>query len=210
MALSINPSENNILDFTLDRIQKKGWLSLASLYFDNAYWMNIYTSRGYTAYSPSLNLFFSYSALDSTASAIVDGTYAVMPHELFGMQQTITAVGGQHLQHLDIAQYSYYDWYNDAQTVTPCPKIPTKAEIMAYTLDEKTGLYTNADIAVMINGEEKSVVSLYDQTAGTAQETNPDTYRNSGALIERWQQFYKNQEKFIALINKQFDITDAM
>ena len=85
-------SDNKIFDFCLERLQKDDWLGLSNLYFDNAYVINVFSTRGYVAYSPSKMCFFTMGSLDSTDSELVEGTYAVLEHGILGLQQNITAV----------------------------------------------------------------------------------------------------------------------
>ena len=194
-------SDNPTLDFLVERLNEKGWLSISTLYFDNSYCMNIYTSRGYVAFSPSRNLFFSYNCLDTTDSKVVENTYAILDRVNIGQQQNITVAGSDCLQHFDIAQYSHYDhYYYDEQEKTPYPDIPTKDTIMGFTLNPDTGLYENADIAHMVNDTEVSVYPLYPK--------EKEIY--SGAIIANWQRFYKNQEKFCKMLGEAYGVTDAM
>lgn len=212
-------SDNVIHDFFLECLEKNDWLGLSSLYFDNAYVMNVYTTRGYIAYSPSKKVFFAFSPTDSADVSIIEGTYAMLPHDILGHEWNITAVGYEHLQHFDIAQYSKYEFYNDAQEKTPWAHIPTRATIMALEKDPETGLYPETDTVGLITDRKDceppcdriiSTIGMYPEEDGYQQKKDPDTWLYSGAIIDGWKRFYKNQEKFRVLLSEAFGVTDAI
>ena len=91
-----------LIDFLKSQITEKGWLAISSLYFDNGYVLNVFNTRGYVAYSDAMECFFSYNALDSTDSESVENKFSILRYEHFGMTQVITAVGYDHLQHIDL------------------------------------------------------------------------------------------------------------
>jgi hypothetical protein len=213
-------SDNAILDFCLERLQASDWLGLSTLYFDNAYTINVFASRGYVAYSSSKKCFFAMGCLDSTDSTLVDNTYAVLEHHILGQQQNVTVIGDDHLQHIDVAQYSRYQFYNDAQTVMPWAHIPTRATIMGLEKDPVTGLYPNTDTVGMIpsnpnqdpNTTERiiSAIGFYPQEEGAQQKSDPNMWYYSGAIIDNWKRFYVNQEKFRKMLNDAFGVSDAI
>lgn len=192
-----------MVDLLLDRIKEKGWLSISSLYFDNGMSFNIYNTRGYIAYSPSHECFFAFSCLDSTDTANVENQYIAMTREIIGMQQTVTCVGQEHMQHFDYAMYSHYCFYEDDQEKTPWPEIPTRAEIEAMEKNPETGMYDGADVVHRMSGEEDSAIALYKKG-----EIPHNRY--SGAVIDYWKRFYKNQDKFVKMLAECFNITDAI
>ena len=214
-------SDNKIFDFCLERLQKDDWLGLSNLYFDNAYVINVFSTRGYVAYSPSKMCFFTMGTLDSTDSELVEGTYAVLEHGILGLQQNITAVSYEHLQHFDMAQYCHYQFYTDEQEVMPWARIPSRATIMGLTHDPNTGLYTGENLdevqlASNYPGERQtstrwiSSIGFFPEEEGEQQQKNPNKWYYSGARIAGWQRFYKNQEKFKTMLNSAFGVSDAI
>lgn len=190
-----------LLDFVRQQVETKGWLSISNLYFDNALTMNVFNTRGYIAYSPSVNLFFCMNCLDSTDTAQVENTYVLMGDQFhLGMQQNLTVAGDEHLQHFDMAQYSHYCYYTDDQESMPYPTIPTPTKIMNMTADPTTGLYPNTDTVTQMDGSYESTIGLYPK----------DFEQYSGAWIRNWQRFYKNHEKFKKYLSEYVGVTDAI
>lgn len=192
-----------MIDLLLNRIKEKGWLAISSLYFDNSFVCNVFNSRGYVAYSPSHESFFTLSCLDSTDTANVENKYVVMTREIIGMQQTITCISQDMLQHFDYAMYSQYSFYADEQEKFPWPEIPTREKIESMIKNEETGLYDDADLVHRMSGREDSAIGLYKK------EEVP-TGKYSGAVIDNWKTFYKNQDKFVQMLSECFGITDAI
>ena len=213
-------SDNAILDFCLERLQATDWLGLSNLYFDNAYSINVFLTRGYVAYSPSKRCFFSMSCLDSTDTAVIENSYAVLDYGYIGQQQNVTVVGDDHLQHIDVAQYSRYQFYNEEQTVMPWAHIPTRETIMGLVKDPTTGLYAGTDTVGLISSKPDqdpstteriiSAIGMYPQEEGAQQKKDPNTWMYSGAIVQKWQSFYKNQEKFKVMLNSAFGVSDAI
>lgn len=192
-------NDNNIRDFFLERLKAKGWLSISSLYFDNAYAIDIFTTHGYVAYSPGKDLFFTTNCLDTTNTQIIEDTYIALDRRKISQQYALTVSTGDCLQHFDLALYTHYTQYSDDQTESPWPEIPTKDEIMGYTLNEETGLYDGPAIAEYISGEQKSVVPMFK-----------DGFMQSGARIAEWQRFYRAQERFCKMIGEMTGIGDCI
>ena len=127
-----------MLDIIERQITEKGWLSLSTLYFDNAYSIDVYNTRGAVAYSKADQCFFALNALDSTDTAIVEHKVAVYDNHHIGNQVNLTVSGEEHLQHYDIALYAHYrllfndmdlrgnDIFYDNVTVAEALLIPTK------------------------------------------------------------------------------------
>lgn len=195
-----------VLDFLVKQLTEKGWLAISSVYFDNAYSINVFNTRGYVAYSKSAQTFFTAGCIDSTDSESVDNKFVVHDTRHFGLQQVITCVGEEHMQHFDIANYSQYRFTWDKQTVLPYPKVPTKAEILALTPNPETGLYPGLPTVELMDGTEISVISLYEKFFDYFGNGDPF----SGARVDNWIQFYKNQDKFREMLSSCYGITDAI
>ncbi len=192
--------DNPTLSFFLEQLNSKGWLGISNLYFDNAYMINVYLTNGYVAYSPSKEMFFATSTLDSTDTSIIEKRYVIMDRRTIGMQHNLTAIGADMLQHIDIALYAHYGFYKDEDTKAPYPTIPKKAAVTALTKDPKTGLYSGTDTAELINGEKLSVLDLYPGRNDVV----------SCANVETWQVFYANQTKFVTMLKDGFGVADAI
>lgn len=212
-------SENVVHDFFLERLQKDDWLGLSTVYFDNDYTIDVFATRGYVAYSPSKKCFFTLSCLDSTDSAVVEGTYATIENKLLGLQHNISVAGYEHMQHFEIAQYSRYQFYNDEQTVMPWAHIPSRDTIVNLVKDENTGLYPGTDTVGLITNYPSSrepseriisAIGFYPQTDGAQQIKDPDRWYYSGAIVDGWKRFYNNQEKFKKMLADAFGVTDAI
>ena len=67
-----------LLDYLVERVNTKGWLSLATIYFDNGFNIDVFASSGYIAYSASKGCFFTIEALDSTDSSIIENRFVKM------------------------------------------------------------------------------------------------------------------------------------
>lgn len=192
-------SNNPVLDFFAEQLAAKDWLGISQLYFDNAFNISTYLTNGYVAYSPGQQLFFSVSTLDTTDTKVIENRFAVLEREYIGMQQNLTVVDANILQHIDIALYSHYRFYKDSDTECPYPTIPTRSKIMSLTADPKTGLYSGCDEASFIDGRVESAIGFYDKK-----------FPYSGAIVKEWQKFYKNQEKFKTMLSAGFGIDDAI
>lgn len=197
-------------DNVLKIIKEKGWMALTDLYFDNAVQIEIFNSRGYIAINPNNGIVYSTGIIDITNTSKMEDQAIIMPEKKIYHQQTIYVTSLDHLQGYNIANYSHWSYCVDSDTVFPIPKIPTKAKILAYTLDadDSTGSiygddgmytphhkFTGADTSLLrFTDTEESVISLY-----------PDKkYYRASAVIGWWQMFYKNQEKFIAAIEDEY------
>lgn len=195
----------SMLDLLSKQLDEKGWLAMSSLYFDNGYVINVFNSRGYVARSNAMECFFAFSTMDSTDTDQVENTYVVMRRDHMGMQQTITVVGYDHLQHFDMAQYSHYAFYDNSQEKVPYPKIPTPAELEAMTPNPDTGLYDSADTVQTLSGKEISAISMYNDFF----DPYTKDWQYSGAIVGKWKNFYKNHKKFCTFLNDAYGITDA-
>ena len=187
------------------QITEAGWLSLTNIFFDNAYTINVFATRGYVAFSEADECFFSYNAMDTTDTQIIENQYVTIGPGHAGMQQVITVVGLEHVQHFNIAQYSHYCWYTDEQDKTPYPKIPTVDTITSMTPNEETGLYDGCDVVVQKDGKERSTIDLYEHMVDYRK---CDLY--SGANVDAWKMFYNNHDKFIAMLSAAYGVTDAI
>ena len=192
-------NDNNLRDFFLERLKAKGWLSISSLYFDNGYVIDIFITRGYVAYSPDRDLFFTTNCLDTTNTQIIEDTYIAFDRRKISQQYALTVSTGDCFQHFDLALYNHYSSYTDDQTEAPWPEIPTKDQIMSYKLNEETGLYNGPAVAGYINGEQKSVVPMFKEG-----------FDQSGARIAEWQRFYKVQERFCKMVGDMTGVTDCI
>ena len=80
---------------------------------------------------------------------------------------------------------------------------------MACVQDPDTGLYTGPGITVSatrLSGKDQSVIPMYEEYYDWFNKGE----HFSGARVEFWVKFYKNQEKFKTLLSEKFGITDAI
>ena len=94
----------------------------------------------------------------------------------------------------------------------PVPKIPSRADIMALVIDPETGFAAGADEVTRINHQKQAAVCIFEGTDETATIDKPESYQKpySGAVVDEWQRFYKNQEKFRAFLSEMYGVTDAI
>ena len=159
-----------MLDIIERQITEKGWLSLSTLYFDNAYSIDVYNTRGAVAYSKADQCFFALNGLDSTDTAIVEHKVAVYDNHHIGNQVNLTVSGEEHLQHYDIALYAHYRLlFNDMDSSIikadeiPEIQIPTPDEVKALTMNEETGLFDGTDTVTMLGGNQVSTIGFYEK-----------------------------------------------
>ena len=204
--------DNAVFDFFYESLQKLDWLGFSTIYFDNSYVIDIPTCEGYVAYSPSKECFFALKHLDSTMTSIVEGKLAVLNQYTIAPQTTVTVASTNHLQHFDLAQYTRKTFYSDGQEKMPVPKIPSRADIMALVIDPETGFAAGADEVTRINHKKQAAVCIFEGTDETATIDKPESYQKpySGAVVDEWQRFYKNQEKFRAFLSEMYGVTDAI
>lgn len=188
-----------LTNFLVEQVNRLGWLGISTLYFDNSYCINVFSSRGYVAYSPSKSLFFSFNCLDTTDTELIENTYDMMEKNYIGQQENLTVVEAEHLQHFDIAGYRHYNFYHDEDVKLPWVKIPTEAELNVLVKDEATGLYLGTDTVTKMNGKEVSTIGMYGKDRPY-----------SGAIIDNWKRFYVNHAKMVQFVSEEFDITDAI
>ena len=191
-------SANPTLDFFDEQLAARDWLGFSQLYFDNSFIISTYLTNGYVAYSPGKKLFFSISTLDTTDTKIVEDRFVTLEREYIGMQQNLTVVDANMLQHVDVALYAHPRFFKDDSDV-PFPTIPSRSKIMGMSADSKTGLYPGCDEAGFIDGRVESAIPFYDKK-----------FPYSGAAVKEWQRFYKNQEKFKAMLKASLGISDAI
>lgn len=196
-----------LLDFLKERVQTDGWLSLSSLYFDNGLTINIFNTRGYIAMSDAKECVFTFNCLDSSDTEIVENKLVIMRRDHAGLQQALTVVGYDHMQHFDIAMYANYDYFSDEQEATPYPTIPKEAELTAMEPDPETGLYDSAttDTVTRMSGLDISTIPLYNQFF----DPYVKDWQYTGARIDYWKKFYNNHTKFVQMLSDAYGVSDA-
>jgi len=193
-----------MLDLALNSVKTKGWLSLATLFFDNGYTVSVFNTLGAIAYSPSEDAFFSINSLDSTNTVQIQTWFAITGDRYYvGQQQILTVIASEHLQHVSFATYAHARFFNEpedgGEITLHGPVIPTVAELDALTPDPQTGLYDGQDTACRMSGEKVSTIPLY-----------PDhTKYYSGAIITNWKKFYKAHKAFLGFVQDVTGCGDA-
>lgn len=194
-----------MIDLLTNRINTDGWLSIATLCFDNSYVINVFNSRGYIGYSPSAECFFSFNCLDSTDTEVIEHKVVTLDPGHIEQQQVLTVVGAEHLQHFSLAMYAQYRFFWDEQDTVPYPTIPKEAEIMAMIPDADTGLYPDTDTITHYGGVEHSTIDLYKDFFDYGKG---DPY--SGAVIDFWKMFYTNHTKFKTFMANAYSVSDII
>lgn len=194
-----------MLDFFLSHLNKNGWLSLATIYFDNSYVLSVFDSHGYVAYSAAQESFFSFNCLDTTDTDMIENKLVSIDPGHIAQQEVLTCVGQDHMQHFDIALYSQRRWYKDGDTALPYPVYPTPDELTGMTPDPTTGLYPQTDTVTAMSLRERSTIDLYGHMLDYREG---DPY--SGANIDYWKLWYAEHEKFIQFLNDGFGVSDAI
>lgn len=203
------------LNFLTKRVQEAGWLSIATLFFDNAYTVEVFNTNGYLAYSPAQECFFILNALDSTDSEEMMYKFVFHNGRHLGQEHVMTVVGSEHLQHFDMAMYAHSEFFRPLNDKPfPYPTIPTPAELEALQPDPDTGLYdeTQYDLVYKgstytraLTGAKESAISMYEDFY-PAKESN----LYSGARITKWKQFYENHQKFLTALNDWLGVSDGI
>lgn len=207
--------DSKVVELALERITDKGWLSLANLYFDNDCIIDVFSTEGYVAYSPSKECFFKMSTLDSANTETIKRSYVRHESKYIASEKTILCAGAEHMQHFEIAMYANAFFFNDDQEKMPYPRIPTPEEIAAFEKDED-GKYPEDQFDLIgyndfsKKGEQRTEQTLALYPREDAEAVAPGVWRYSGAYIDAWKRFYKNQEKFKAMLAEAYGITDAI
>lgn len=190
-----------MVDLAVNAIRNKGWLSLATLFFDNGCTISVFNTGGDVAYSPSEDVFFSMNALDSTNTIQIQSQYAVTGDRHYvGQQQILTTIGSEHLQHFSYATYAHANFFSDRTDGMKGPKIPTMGEITAMTADPNTHLYAGTDTVERMVGDTISTLAIYPHLK----------HRYSGVIIDGWKAFYENHRKFISFVRDITGCSDAI
>lgn len=192
----------SMIDLFKKQITDNTWFSVTNIYFDNGFVINPHANCGYACISPSAECFFALGKIDSTNSELFAKKFAVFDPRYFEFQQTITCVAFDHFQHFDIALFSHSHFYHDEDKELVTPTYPKKSDVMAIKLDEETGLADGHDTAVLHSGKEVTVVPVYPNPK---REEDYAYYR-----VSAYQQFIKTQEKFVAMVNKLYGLSDCM
>lgn len=187
----------------VSKVSADGWLSISSLFFDNSYYRLILDSDGYIAASPTKELICMFTPLDSTNNVNVEGNLVRVENCGFNTQflQNVTAFSFDELQHFSIAMYAQDEIIDSGESIL-VPNILTKAEIQAIPdPDQVTGLYAGYTTWTnQVTTKQSSTFSIYNRTTGSPIHV--------GGVIDNWKHFYRNQDRFIALMNTMFTATD--
>lgn len=192
----------SMIDHLNTQLTEKGWLSISNIYFDNHYLLHVFNTRGFVAYSKSNECFYELRPLDSTHTSIVEHKVVAFDNQWIGQQQNITIASQDSMQHFDVATYAHRDFFTDAEGDLPLVKIPTQAEIEAFTKNPDTGLYDGLDTIITLDPTNKfSTKCLYPD--------NPEVHY-VGAVIDFWKEFYHNHDKFKKYLKDFLNVTDAL
>ncbi len=196
-----------VLELLTDRVNADGWLSVSSLFFDNALTVHIPTAKGYIAYSPSAKAFFILRPSDSTDSGFTEANYIfVNKPNVIEMQKGITVVDANTLFHWDAALYSRASYYNIVKDEFPLPTFPSKEDIADFdsiSNIENLGHLTYPN-AIDSNGQpipNEPTIGLYND------------YPNiplTAVRVNAWKTFNENQEMFKTAMETLFNLSDCI
>lgn len=192
------------IDIFEERLKASGWLSFSSLCFDNGHIIVLYGTRGYCAYSKEREVFIHISCMDTADTANIEHRFNIINDRSVNMQRTLSFIDSNQFQHFELAMYSHLGTVCDDQDTYPYPNIPTMEELDKLEKDPKTGLYPGTDTSVMLSGREVSTLSMYDAFSGDRH------IPYSGAVVDEWKMWYNNHKKFVAMLKKAYNITDAV
>jgi len=194
-----------IADFCIEQVKAKGWFSIANLYFDNSYCIFPFTQAGRVCYSPSADVFFSTSTIDSVNTQHMMWYYlAEADDRHLSLYQTFTCTGGDHLQHFDSHLFNYSRQTPSGIDEFPVPTLPSEATVKGYTLDEN-GQYVSGGRHEEICMEDDRIISALD-----LYPERKSLYDYIGVQIGGYQEFIKNHEVFCKAVNKHFNLSDCI
>lgn len=189
-------------EFLMKEVKDKGWLYIANLYFDNGLTMFPFTAHGRVCLSPSAEMIFSTSRLDSTTSYVMGRDYVAMDDHYNGLFQTITCVGFDMLQHIDTNLFAFDRINPDGADRFLTPEVHKPAQIEALAKGND-GLYAGCDTLGFHTGMVASSKDLYPELKDSL-----DDYH--GLLVDRCKLFIKNQKAFAVAMNKMYGLSDCI
>lgn len=189
-------------DFFIKVVQSKGWMYIGNMFFDNSYTLFPFTSDGRICCSPSAEMIFAVSKVDSTNSMALEFDYIVHDDKYMGLYQTLACIGIEHLQHFDTNLFSYPRITPSGADKFYTPKVITPAEVAALSPDSETGLYPNTDTVGFEDGRVFSYMNLYPDFK--------DLDRYIGIKVDKYKEFNKNHDVFCKAINEWFGLTDCI
>ena len=104
-------------------VEAKGWLSIDSLYFDNALSVTIPLSRGYIAISKSMNCLLHFATIDIFNTDAIHNGIVVFNGTNLGHAQGIDMSDLESLQRFNLATYSKASMNSRLDGVIEMPKI---------------------------------------------------------------------------------------
>lgn len=187
---------STLSDFMLTQLNNHGWMSISSIFIDNSIEIYMNLTNGEICISPSNELMFFTTSSDTTTTnnIIYDYVRILGSRNHNEMTNNITVCNFDQIQHISLAMYA---WRSDmhanvVDNTFDMPNVPTKAALDALVLsDPDNNIYTGTDTITDTSGRELSALALYDDTKG---------HSYSGAVVQRWKEFYSNQDKFKTMI----------
>lgn len=192
-----------ISDFLVKQVKEKGWLYIGNIAFESSIAiMNPTTSGGMVCLSPSAQMCFAISRMDTHSTFVIENHYLAQDFSRAGVEQSIVSVSFDRLQQFDVLIQS--QWFRETEdgSAFVAPKIIKPADVESMVADEETGLYPNTDTFMTINDRQESTISPYPK------DTNLHDY--VGIRVKSYQEFVKTQKKFAKLCNEFFGLNDCI
>lgn len=192
-----------ISDFLVKQVREKGWLYIGNIAFESAIAiMNPTTSDGMVCLSPSAQLCFATSRMDTHNTYVIEQKYLAQDIARTGVEQSIVAVSFERLQQFDILMHS--KWFRETPEgdAFVAPKIIKPSEVESMVADEETGLYPGTDTFETISLKKESTISPYPK------DTTVTDY--VGVRVKSYQEFVKRQKMFCKLVNEMFGLSDCI
>lgn len=192
-----------ISEMLIKQVNEKGWLSIANLMFeDGVPVLTPITSGGMICLSPSEELVFAASIMDTHNTYVIENGYIAQDYTNSGVQQTIIINPFDRMRQFETLMMSQYFRKNAKGEKFVGPVYPKVADVEAMAKDPATGLYPNTDTVITVRNKEESTLSLYPDDATKL------TY--AGLRVENYQTFIKTQKAFCALIGDMYGIKDCI
>ena len=189
--------------FLIKQVKEKGWLYIGNIAFESAVAiMNPAMSGGRICLSPSGELVFGVSCMDTHNTHVIENTYLGMDFSNAGIEQSIIAVGFERLQQFDIMLMSQTFRTTPDGSAFVAPKIIKYGDVESLVADEATGLYPGTDTMTTYLGKQESMISVYSKGR------NVKDY--IGIRVKEYQKFVKTQKMFCNLIRDMFGYTDCI
>lgn len=204
---------DHITPRVLDVINKKGWLAISYLTFDNSINCNIFRCGGKVTISTKTNTCYWMQTMDTTDSSFIEHVLISTNPCKFGQDAILVESDMDCLQHVAYSMYGHTRFFDaEGDSPIPYPAIPSASTIQALKKDETTGLY-NTDGVIRYDHTvygntpvitEQSAIPFYEKF-----DKDLETL-DSFALVDGWKSWYDTHDKFVTMVQEYFGITGCV